>query len=348
MFGFDGWPEKNPGVDAGQLFLGAPQATGRRAGSGRVKSFLSRNWFVMSLPLVVLLAFLLPQVGATGGWLRTEVTTRMGVALIFLLQGLVLPTAALKQGASRWPLHLLVQGFTFVLFPLLGIGLDLLVGSRLPADLRLGFLFLCVLPSTVSTSVVLTGLAKGNAVGAIFNAALSNVIGVVLTPLWVAWLMKKGGGGPDLGGVVKEIVILLLMPLAVGQALRWWVSGWADKNKKKMGNASSGLILFLVFAAFCNSVKGRFWSDVGGDVLAVAAVGVVLIFGMAVGAVEAILTVMALRDGVIPPTLNLRNLDPEIDLDVVAGEPRTGDFRYAVNNSFGFGGHNVAIAFGKY
>ena len=68
----------------------------------------------------------------------------------------------------------------------------------------------------------------------------------------------------------------------------------------------------------------------------------------AVGAVESILTVMALREGVIPPTLNLRNLDPEIDLDVVAGEPRTGDFRYAVNNSFGFGGHNVAIAFGKY
>jgi beta-ketoacyl ACP synthase len=68
----------------------------------------------------------------------------------------------------------------------------------------------------------------------------------------------------------------------------------------------------------------------------------------AVGALESILTVMALRDGVIPPTLNLHNLDPEIDLDVVAGEPRVGDYRYAVNNSFGFGGHNVALAFGKY
>jgi beta-ketoacyl ACP synthase len=68
----------------------------------------------------------------------------------------------------------------------------------------------------------------------------------------------------------------------------------------------------------------------------------------AVGAVESILTVMALRDGVIPPTLNLRNLDPEIDLDVVAGEPRVGNYQYAVNNSFGFGGHNVALAFGKY
>ena len=68
----------------------------------------------------------------------------------------------------------------------------------------------------------------------------------------------------------------------------------------------------------------------------------------AVGAVESILTVQALRDGVVPPTLNLENLDPEIDLDVVSGAPRTGDYRYAVNNSFGFGGHNVALAFGKY
>ncbi|MET4433300.1 3-oxoacyl-ACP synthase KasB [Mycolicibacterium sp. 624] len=68
----------------------------------------------------------------------------------------------------------------------------------------------------------------------------------------------------------------------------------------------------------------------------------------AVGAVESILTVLALRDGVVPPTLNLRNLDPEIDLDVVAGEPRTGNYQYAINNSFGFGGHNVALVFGKH
>lgn len=68
----------------------------------------------------------------------------------------------------------------------------------------------------------------------------------------------------------------------------------------------------------------------------------------AVGAVEAILTVLALRDQVIPPTLNLVNLDPEIDLDVVAGKPRPGHYQYAINNSFGFGGHNVALAFSRY
>ncbi|MCV7012725.1 3-oxoacyl-ACP synthase KasB [Mycolicibacterium madagascariense] len=66
------------------------------------------------------------------------------------------------------------------------------------------------------------------------------------------------------------------------------------------------------------------------------------------GAVESIITLLSLRDGIIPPTLNLKNLDPEVDLDVVAGEPRTGDFEYAISNSFGFGGHNVALAFGRY
>jgi beta-ketoacyl ACP synthase len=68
----------------------------------------------------------------------------------------------------------------------------------------------------------------------------------------------------------------------------------------------------------------------------------------AVGSLESILTVLALRDGVIPPTLNYETPDPEIDLDVVAGEPRYGDYQYAINNSFGFGGHNVALAFGRY
>lgn len=68
----------------------------------------------------------------------------------------------------------------------------------------------------------------------------------------------------------------------------------------------------------------------------------------AVGALESIITVLTLRDGVIPPTLNYETPDPEIDLDVVAGEPRYGDYQYAINNSFGFGGHNVALAFGRY
>ncbi|SEH48518.1 beta-ketoacyl ACP synthase [Mycolicibacterium rutilum] len=66
------------------------------------------------------------------------------------------------------------------------------------------------------------------------------------------------------------------------------------------------------------------------------------------GAIEAVLTVQTLRDGVVPPTLNLKDLDPQIDLDVVAENPRRGEYRYAVSNSFGLGGNNVALVFGAY
>jgi meromycolic acid 3-oxoacyl-[acyl-carrier protein] synthase I len=70
-------------------------------------------------------------------------------------------------------------------------------------------------------------------------------------------------------------------------------------------------------------------------------------FGSA-GAIEAVLTVQALRDGVLPPTLNLTHLDDRIDLDVVTGQPRRADYRHAVTNTFAFGGHNVVLAFGRY
>ncbi|TCP54989.1 3-oxoacyl-[acyl-carrier-protein] synthase II [Tamaricihabitans halophyticus] len=63
------------------------------------------------------------------------------------------------------------------------------------------------------------------------------------------------------------------------------------------------------------------------------------------GAVESIVTVLSLYNGVIPATSNLEQLDPKVELDVVAGEPRKVDLRAAVNDSFGFGGHNVALSF---
>ncbi|GDY30439.1 beta-ketoacyl-ACP synthase II [Gandjariella thermophila] len=65
----------------------------------------------------------------------------------------------------------------------------------------------------------------------------------------------------------------------------------------------------------------------------------------AAGAVEAIITLLSVRDSLIPPTLNLENLDPGVQLDVVVGEPRKVRLDAAVSDSFGFGGHNVALAF---
>lgn len=67
----------------------------------------------------------------------------------------------------------------------------------------------------------------------------------------------------------------------------------------------------------------------------------------AVGALESVLTILSLREQIVPATLNFDNRDPAIDLDIVAVAPRPQRIDYALNNSFGFGGHNVALAFGR-
>ncbi len=260
-----------------------------------MKAFVEKNWFIVALPLSVGLAWLIPQAGASGGWLKSEVTTKLAVAAIFFSQGLTLPAAALRQGALQWRLHVLVQGFTFGLFPAIGLALDAWLGAQLAPDLRLGFLYLCVLPSTISTSVVLTSIAGGNTAGAIFNAVLSNVVGVFITPLWVTWLMQAAGQAQPLGPVVREIVILLLVPLAIGQGFRVVLRTWADANKKRLGNLNSALILFIVFAAFCNSVVSRVWSQYGPDVMLMTLAGVVVIFVLATGLVEVLSRVFRLN-----------------------------------------------------
>jgi len=214
--------------------------------------------------------------------MRTEVSTKIAVAFVFLAQGLTLPGKALRDGASQWKLHLGVQGFGFVLFPLMGIALDALAGARLAPDLRLGFLFLCVLPSTIVMSVALTAVAGGNVAAAIFNAVLSNVLGVIVTPMWVAWLMKANDQSNDLGTLVRELCMLLLLPLIIGQVIRQMgLKGWADRQRKKLSSISNVIILVIVFAAFCNSVKADLWSVHGWGTFGAAGLGVVILLGVA-------------------------------------------------------------------
>ena len=150
--------------------------------------WLRSNGFLLALVGAVLVAFLLPEPGARGGVLHADLVNNFGIALILFLQGLSLAFEKIKSGAGNWRLHAVIQGFTFLVFPVVGIlfhfGVPLLWPGE-PAAIRDGFLYLCVLPSTVSTSVVLTAVAHGNTPGALFNAALSNILGVFLTPVLV-------------------------------------------------------------------------------------------------------------------------------------------------------------------
>ena len=228
--------------------------------------------------VAIILACLFPAPGAKGGWMHPEVLVKVGVALIFFLHGVALSFDKLKAGTLRWPLHLIVQVATFVFFPITGWLLLQLFGRFLPADLGIGFFYLCALPSTVSSSVAMTAAARGNVPVAVFNATLSSLIGIFLTPLWIGLVVGTSGGSLPLGKVILDLVLWLLLPLVVGQLSRPILGKWAQSHKPLINNVDKGTILLLVYTSFCDSVVDGVWTQNGAGVLLPAFFGAILIF----------------------------------------------------------------------
>jgi sodium/bile acid cotransporter 7 len=227
-----------------------------------------------------LLAWLFPDPGAKGGFLHPELLNKLGVALIFFLHGLLLSFAALRAGTLLWRLHLVVQLSTYVLCPLIGLAALWLFGGALDPNLSLGIFYLCALPSTVSSSVAMTAAARGNVPAAVFNATLSSVLGVFLTPLWVGLVMGASGGASlPLGRVVLDLIVWLMLPLALGQLLRPVGGAWALAHKRKINIVDRCTILMLVYTSFCDSVKSGVWlgSGVGALLATLAFSGLMLV-----------------------------------------------------------------------
>jgi sodium/bile acid cotransporter 7 len=244
------------------------------------------DWFLLGMIAATALAWAFPAPGAGGGWLHPEILTKAGIALIFFLHGLALSFDALKAGTLRWPLHLLVQSSTFLLFPLLGLALNAALGDRVAPELKLGLFYLCVLPSTVSSSVAMTGAARGNVAGAVFNATLSSLLGVFLTPLWIAVVLRTSGHAPSLGPVIWDLVRWLVLPLFLGQACRPLLGAWAARNKPLINVADRLTILMLVYTSFCDSFKDGVWSGHGIGMLTLVLAAALLLFTIAMTAMS--------------------------------------------------------------
>ncbi|WP_404422202.1 bile acid:sodium symporter family protein [Nibricoccus sp. IMCC34717] len=238
---------------------------------------LKPDWFLLGMAAAVALAFAFPGPGSSGGWLHPELLTKGGVAVIFFLHGVSLSFAALKAGTLNWRLHLVVQSATFLLFPLLGLLLLWAAKALGWSSLAFGFFYLCALPSTVSSSVALTAAAGGNVAGAVFNATLSSLLGIFLTPLWVSAVLSASGASLPLGKVILDLVIWLLLPLLFGQLARPLLARWASQHKPTISKVDRATILVLVYTSFCDSVRGGVWSTQGWwSVLAATAVSALL------------------------------------------------------------------------
>lgn len=254
------------------------------------------NGFILGLLAAVAAAFAFPEPGSKRGFLHPEILNHVGIGLILFLQGLSLAFEKIKSGAGNWRLHLTVQAFTFVVFPLVGL-LFHVVAQRVwasePTSIESGFLYLCVLPSTISTSVVLTAVAHGNTAGALFNAAFSNILGVFLTPVLVQALMKTTGQSTPLGPLLVKIMLLTLAPFFTGMLLRNYVKSWVEAHKPWVARISNTIIVFIVYSAFCDSVEERIWQTHGWRLTAQVFAAVTLLFTIMSGLVYA--TSRALR-----------------------------------------------------
>ena len=224
----------------------------------RLLSCLGMDPYIAAILGTVALATLLPARGA--GMVYANGVTAAAIALMFFLQGARLAPRAALAGARHWRLHVVILTSTFILFPVLGLIAHALVPRLLTPPLWFGVLLLCMLPSTVQSSIAFTSIAKGNVPAALCAATASNLFGIVLTPLLAALLMGRSGGfsARNLGDIGSE----LLLPFALGQLARPWLGDWALRNKTLLALVDRGSILLVVYAAFSEGVTHGIWHQV--------------------------------------------------------------------------------------
>src|SRR5450830_994036 len=233
--------------------------TGRRQHLSLTLAIMKRylpDTFTLLLLSTVLLATLLPATGRFESFMH--LASNAAIALLFFLHGARLSRAAALSGLQQPRLHLLTLCCTFVLFPVLGLALRALLPGLLTPQLWLGVLFVCTLPSTVQSSIAFTSIARGNVPAAICGATASNLLGIVITPLLVTWLLHRHHDGDSIGQVTG-ILLQLLLPFVLGNVLRPWIGDWVTRNKGLLAVVDRGGILLAVYAAFSVAVAQGVW-----------------------------------------------------------------------------------------
>lgn len=208
-----------------------------------------------------------------------------GIVLLFFLHGAKLSREAILQGVRNWKVHLAVLASGFLLFPALGMAIAQI--PLLPTLVTSGILFLCLLPSTVQSSIAFTAMAQGNVAAAVCSASLSNLLGMVVTPLLVTLLMHRSGGGVSTEAV-KTIAIQLVLPFVAGHLSRRWTTPFLARHQGVVGWVDRGAILLVVYTAFSAAVIEGIWRALSPGALGLIIVLSVLLLAIVLTATWAI------------------------------------------------------------
>lgn len=247
-------------------------------------SFFPLSWlqrlridkFLLVLIVVVLTASVFPCEGK--GKTFFEYLTTAAIALLFFMHGAKLSREAITAGMGHWRLHLVVFASTFLLFPLLGMGMNALVPTVLTPTLYLGFLYLFALLATVQSAIAYTSMAGGNVAAAICSASASSILGVFLSPILVGLLMHTQGGQTDTLHAIGSIILQLMVPFLLGHLSRPLIAGWVERHRKLINITDRSSILLVVYVAFSEAVVQGIWTQINGwSLLAVVICSIVLL-----------------------------------------------------------------------
>lgn len=242
--------------------------------------------FIAGILLMVLLAYFVPQPGLITQPVSLEDLASYGVAGIFFFYGLKLNIHQLRAGLANWKLHILVQCTTFLLFPLLAIAIKPFLVSNTDVALWTGIFYLCALPSTVSSSVVMVSIAGGNMPAAIFNASISSLIGVFMTPFWIKLFISSGTAQLHTTTIVGKLFIQVLIPVLLGMALNGKWGEFAHRNKKKLKNFDQAIILIIIYTSFCHSFSLGIFNNISWLALTLLALYMLVLFVVVISLIK--------------------------------------------------------------
>ncbi|MDN3666632.1 bile acid:sodium symporter family protein [Algibacter miyuki] len=234
--------------------------------------------FVLSIIGIIIIAYFLPEWGTSESKIPIDTISAVGISLIFFFYGLKLSPEKLKAGLKNWKLHVLVQASTFFIFPILVLACRPLIQDEAQETIWLAFFFLAALPSTVSSSVVMVSMAKGNVPAAIFNASISGIIGIAITPLWMGLFVNDAQTDFDFTAIYIKLIVQIILPVVLGLLLQRYLGGFVQKHSSKLTLFDKSIILLIIYKSFAESFTENIFSSVSVVDLFWLFAGVVVLF----------------------------------------------------------------------
>ena len=219
---------------------------------------MKAHGFILALLTAILAAYLFPQ---GPDILPLKKITDIGIGFIFLFYGLKLSPSQFKMGFLNYKVHILIQLTTFIAFPLMAFLFLPFFEEGTNSQIWLALFFLAALPSTVSSSIVMVALAKGNLPTAIFNASLSGLIGILVTPLWMSFFMNSVSE-LKFGEVLGKLFLQIILPLVLGLLLQRILGELARKYSRQLSFFDKSIIILIVYSSFCTSFTSDLFETV--------------------------------------------------------------------------------------